>query len=90
MTAEAVEVLKLALHGTTLGYLTGYQSGRTNLVFDPHYIDQTERPTFTLTGRGARNEGSSTLCWPSPPATSSVKSPAASAIGTRPDGLRSA
>ena len=50
MTAEAVEVLKLALHGTTLGYLTGYQSDRTNLVFDPHYIDQTERPTFTLTG----------------------------------------
>ncbi|WP_346838414.1 type II toxin-antitoxin system HipA family toxin [Microbulbifer sp. SAOS-129_SWC] len=50
METEAVEVLKLALHGVTVGYLAGYQGGNNVLVFDPDYIANSERPTLTLSG----------------------------------------
>ena len=50
MTTETVEVLKLSLHGMTVGYLAGYQNGRNILVFDPTYIANTDRPTLTLSG----------------------------------------
>ena len=50
MAAETVEVLKLSLHGVTLGYLAGYQGGRNILVFDPEYAANPNRPTFTLSG----------------------------------------
>ena len=50
MAAETVEVLKLSLHGVTLGYLAGYQGGRNILVFDPEYAVNPDRPTLTLSG----------------------------------------
>jgi len=50
MVAENVEVLKLSLHGTTVGYLAGYQGGRNILVFDPEYAANPDRPTLTLSG----------------------------------------
>jgi serine/threonine-protein kinase HipA len=50
MTAETVEVLRLSLHGTTVGHLAGYQGGRNILVFDPQYAANPNRPTFTLSG----------------------------------------
>lgn len=48
MRTETVEVLKISLHGYTVGYLAGYQSGRNIFVFDQRYIEQTDRPTLTL------------------------------------------
>jgi len=50
MATENVEVLKLSLHGETVGYLAGYQGGRNILVFDPAYVADPNRPTFTLSG----------------------------------------
>lgn len=50
METEAVEVLKLSLHGVTVGHLAGYQGGKNLLVFDPDYIANPERPTLTLSG----------------------------------------
>ena len=50
MATETVEVLKLSLHEITIGYLAGYQGGRNILVFDPAYIADSNRPTFTLSG----------------------------------------
>lgn len=50
MATETVEVLKLSLHGVTVGYLAGYQAGRNILVFDPTYMADPDRPTFTLSG----------------------------------------
>lgn len=50
MVTETVEVLKLSLHGVTVGYLAGYQGGRNILVFDPVYVKDLGRPTFTLSG----------------------------------------
>jgi serine/threonine-protein kinase HipA len=50
MATETVEVLKLSLHEITVGYLAGYQGGRNILVFDPAYIADVNRPTFTLSG----------------------------------------
>lgn len=41
-------VLKLSLHETTIGYLTGYRDGRSVLTFSPEYRDSVERPTFSL------------------------------------------
>ena len=49
MRAETVEVLKLSLHGETVGYLAGYQSGRNIFVFDQRYTEALDRPTLTLT-----------------------------------------
>jgi serine/threonine-protein kinase HipA len=60
MTTESVEVLKLTLHGITVGYLAGYQGGRNILVFDQNYAASTNRPTFTLTGH-ADHPASKTL-----------------------------
>lgn len=37
---ETVEVLKLSLHGLTVGHLAGYQGGRNILVFDPAYMSR--------------------------------------------------
>jgi len=50
MIFEAVEVLRLTLHGVTVGYLAGYQGGKNILVFDPSYVASSDRPTFTLSG----------------------------------------
>ncbi len=50
MATETVEVLKLSLHGLTVGYLAGYQGGRNILVFDPDYAANPDRPTLTLSG----------------------------------------
>ena len=50
MATETVEVLKLSLHEVTIGYLAGYQGGRNILVFDPAYVTNSDRPTFTLSG----------------------------------------
>ena len=46
---ETVEVLRVHLHGVTMGYLIGYQHGRNIFVFDDDYAASSERPTFTLT-----------------------------------------
>ncbi len=50
MAIETVEVLKLSLHNKVLGHLAGYQGGKNILVFDPEYIDDPNRSTFTLSG----------------------------------------
>lgn len=50
MVTETVEVLKLHLYGVRVGYLAGYQGGRNILVFDPDYVANQDRPTFTLSG----------------------------------------
>jgi len=50
MVAENVEVLKLSLHGITVGYLAGYQGGKNILAFDREYVANPNRPTFTLSG----------------------------------------
>lgn len=44
-----VSVLRLLLHGNTVGYLAGYQDGRNVLTFTPEFREDTERPTFSLT-----------------------------------------
>lgn len=49
MRTETVEVLKLSLHGDTVGYLAGYQSGRNIFVFERRYAEAVDRPTLTLT-----------------------------------------
>lgn len=46
---EMVEVLRVYIHGVTVGYLAGYQDGRNIFVFDEEYINNADRPTFTLT-----------------------------------------
>jgi len=46
---ETVEVLRVHLHGVTVGYLIGYQHGRNIFVFDDDYAVSSNRPTFTLT-----------------------------------------
>lgn len=43
-----VSVLRLLLHGNTVGYLAGYQDGRNVLTFTPEFREDTERPTFSL------------------------------------------
>jgi serine/threonine-protein kinase HipA len=48
MDKEQVSVLKLTLHGSTVGYLAGYHSGKNVLNFDPAYRDRAVRPTLTL------------------------------------------
>ena len=47
--AEEVNVLELTLHGTKVGYLTGYSDGRNILAFAPEFTENSSRPTFTLT-----------------------------------------
>ena len=43
-----VTVLKLNLHGTTMGYLAGFRDGRNILTFAPDYANNPLRPTFSL------------------------------------------
>lgn len=47
-SAEALSVLQLTLHGTTVGYLAGYRNGRTSLTFAPDFAADVSRPTFSL------------------------------------------
>jgi len=46
--ADTVSVLELTLHGATVGYLAGYQDGRTTLTFTPEFASNPARPTFSL------------------------------------------
>jgi serine/threonine-protein kinase HipA len=46
--AETVSVLKLTLHGATVGYLAGYRDGHTILTFTPEFASNADRPTFSL------------------------------------------
>ena len=46
---ETVEVLRIHLHGITVGYLAGYQHGRNIFVFSDEFKTNANRPTFTLT-----------------------------------------
>lgn len=46
--ADTVSVLKLTLHRATVGYLAGYQDGRTILTFAPEFASNAARPTFSL------------------------------------------
>src|SRR6201999_1828750 len=48
VNTEQVSVLRLTLHGTTVGYLAGYQHGKNILSFDPAFRDQRSRPTLGL------------------------------------------
>jgi len=43
-----VSVLKLSLHGITVGYLAGYKDGRNILSFAPEFSENPDRPTFSL------------------------------------------
>ncbi|MEA3468499.1 MAG: type II toxin-antitoxin system HipA family toxin [Thermodesulfobacteriota bacterium] len=43
-----VTVLKLNLHGTTMGYLAGFRDGRNILTFAPDFANNPLRPTFSL------------------------------------------
>jgi serine/threonine-protein kinase HipA len=45
---ERVSVLRLTLHGVTVGFLAGYQGGRNILSFDPTYRENDRRPTLSL------------------------------------------
>ncbi|MCB1688798.1 MAG: type II toxin-antitoxin system HipA family toxin [Halioglobus sp.] len=47
-SADSVSVLELTLHGAKVGYLAGYQDGRTILTFSPEFIVNQARPTFSL------------------------------------------
>jgi serine/threonine-protein kinase HipA len=44
-----VTILKLSLHNVTVGYLTGYQDGKSVFVFDESYRNNVNRPTLTVT-----------------------------------------
>ncbi len=46
-----ITVLKLTLHGITVGYLTGTQNGRNVLLFDETFKTSYSRPTFSLITR---------------------------------------
>lgn len=45
---QEVRVLKLTLHGSRVGYLTGFQNGQNILTFDQAFRDDLQRPTFSL------------------------------------------
>ena len=45
-TKERVSVLRLSLHGVTVGFLAGYQGGRNILSFDPEFRENDRRPTI--------------------------------------------
>jgi hypothetical protein len=46
---ETVSVLRLTLHGATVGFLAGYQGGRNVLTFDPTFRENDRRPTSRTT-----------------------------------------
>lgn len=49
MSAEnEVNVLQLSLHGRLVGYLAGFGNGRNVLSFAEEFIDDSDRPTFSL------------------------------------------
>ena len=48
-TADDFSVLKLTLHGVTVGYLAGFKEGRNALTFAPDFVQNTSRPTLSLT-----------------------------------------
>ncbi len=48
-TAEEVSVLELTLQGLVVGYLAGYKEGRNVLTFAPEFVEDSARPTFSLT-----------------------------------------
>jgi serine/threonine-protein kinase HipA len=45
---ETVSVLRLTLHGVTVGFLAGYQGGQNVLSFDPTFRENDRRPTLSL------------------------------------------
>jgi serine/threonine-protein kinase HipA len=49
MNANEINVLKLTLHGSLVGYLVGYQNGRNVLSFSDAFKSDLNRPTFSLT-----------------------------------------
>jgi serine/threonine-protein kinase HipA len=49
MNANEINVLKLTLHGSLVGYLVGYQNGRNVLSFADTFKSDINRPTFSLT-----------------------------------------
>ena len=45
---ERVSVLRLTLHGVTVGFLAGYLGGKNVLAFDPAFRERRSRPTLSL------------------------------------------
>jgi serine/threonine-protein kinase HipA len=43
-----ISVLRLTLHDTLIGYLTGAQDGRNCLIFDEAFKADPSRPTLSL------------------------------------------
>jgi serine/threonine-protein kinase HipA len=48
MNKEGVSVLRLTLHGVSVGFLAGYQHGKNVLTFDPAFREHHSRPTLSL------------------------------------------
>ena len=48
---EKIRVLRLTLHDTLVGYLTGSQDGRNSLIFDEAFKFNSSRPTLSLITR---------------------------------------
>lgn len=48
---QKIRVLRLTLHDTLVGYLTGSQDGRNSLIFDEDFKFNPSRPTLSLTTR---------------------------------------
>lgn len=46
-----ISVLRLTLHDTLIGYLTGAQDGRNCLIFDEAFKADPSRPTLSLITR---------------------------------------
>ncbi|MFG1496853.1 type II toxin-antitoxin system HipA family toxin [Saccharospirillum sp. HFRX-1] len=46
--SNEINVLKLSLHGRLVGYLAGFQNGKNVLSFAEEFINDTNRPTFSL------------------------------------------
>ena len=46
--ADEINVLRLKLHGTLVGYLAGFHDGRNVLSFADEYKSDAARPTFSL------------------------------------------
>lgn len=57
-------VLKLSLHDTTVGYLTGFRDGRSILTFSPEYQASSDRPTFSLITHPAFPKSSDVMASP--------------------------
>lgn len=45
---KQIQVLKLTLHGRTIGYLAGFHNGRSVLSFAESFKEDINRPTFSL------------------------------------------